>query len=74
MAIQSSARLLELPTLLQARRHWTGAELAERLEVTPRTVRRDVERLRTPTIPGGRGRARQTAVRPPSAARIAPVT
>jgi predicted DNA-binding transcriptional regulator YafY len=32
--------------LLQARRDWSGAELAERLSVTPRTVRRDVDRLR----------------------------
>lgn len=33
-------------SLLQARRDWPGALLAERLEVSPRTVRRDVERLR----------------------------
>jgi predicted DNA-binding transcriptional regulator YafY len=32
--------------MLQARRDWPGAELAERLDVSPRTVRRDVERLR----------------------------
>ena len=32
--------------MLQARRDWTGAELADRLEVTRSTVRRDVERLR----------------------------
>ncbi|MGH3663612.1 MAG: helix-turn-helix transcriptional regulator [Micromonosporaceae bacterium] len=43
---QTSARLLRLLSLLQARRHWTGADLATRLEVTPRTVRRDVDRLR----------------------------
>lgn len=42
----SSARLLRLLSLLQGRRHWSGAELAERLGVTPRTVRQDVERLR----------------------------
>ena len=45
--IETSARLLRLLTLLQARRYWSGAELADRLEVTKRTVRRDVERLRT---------------------------
>lgn len=39
-------RLLRLLTLLQARRDWSGAELAERLAVTTRTVRTDVERLR----------------------------
>jgi predicted DNA-binding transcriptional regulator YafY len=44
--LATSARLLELLALLQTRRDWSGAELAERLEVTPRTVRRDVERLR----------------------------
>jgi len=44
--LQSSARLLRLLSLLQARRYWTGPELAERLEVTERTVRRDVDRLR----------------------------
>ncbi|MEM7158208.1 MAG: YafY family protein [Myxococcota bacterium] len=45
--LDTSARLLRLLSLLQARRFWTGAELAERLEVTQRTVRRDVDRLRT---------------------------
>jgi predicted DNA-binding transcriptional regulator YafY len=40
------ARLLRLLSLLQSRREWPGAELAERLGVTARTVRRDVERLR----------------------------
>ncbi|GAB2681371.1 helix-turn-helix transcriptional regulator [Thalassiella azotivora] len=44
--MSTTARLLRLLTLLQARRSWTGAELAERLDVTTRTVRRDVERLR----------------------------
>ncbi len=41
-----TGRLLALLSLLQARRQWPGAVLAERLEVTERTVRRDVERLR----------------------------
>ncbi len=45
--LESSARLLRLLSLLQARRFWTGAELAQRLEVTQRTVRRDMDRLRT---------------------------
>ena len=39
-------RLLSLLSLLQVPREWPGAVLAERLGVTPRTVRRDVERLR----------------------------
>lgn len=41
-----TGRALELLSLLQTRRLWSGAELAERLEVTQRTVRRDVDRLR----------------------------
>jgi predicted DNA-binding transcriptional regulator YafY len=42
----TASRLLELLSLLQARRDWPGPELAARLEVSDRTVRRDVERLR----------------------------
>src|SRR4051794_7885262 len=45
--VQTSARLLALLSLLQVRREWTGRELAERLEVGPRTIRRDVEKLRS---------------------------
>jgi predicted DNA-binding transcriptional regulator YafY len=44
--LSTSARLLRLLSLLQARRFWAGAELAQRLEVTSRTLRRDVDRLR----------------------------
>lgn len=43
---QTAARLLQLLSLLQTRREWSGPELAARLGVTVRTVRRDVERLR----------------------------
>src|SRR3954463_2880767 len=43
---ETSSRLLELLSLLQARRDWAGGELADRLEVSGRTIRRDVERLR----------------------------
>ncbi|WP_406689855.1 YafY family protein [Saccharopolyspora sp. ID03-671] len=42
----TSARLLALLSLLQARRDWPGSLLAERLEVSDRTVRRDIDRLR----------------------------
>jgi predicted DNA-binding transcriptional regulator YafY len=42
----TSARTLRLLSLLQGRRYWPGAELAERLQVSPRTLRRDVDRLR----------------------------
>lgn len=54
-------RLLRLLSLLQVRREWSGAELTERLGVSARTLRRDVERLRdldyrvegTPGVAGG---------------------
>ncbi|MCX4692774.1 YafY family protein [Streptomyces sp. NBC_01408] len=40
------ARLLSLLSLLQTPREWPGSELAERLRVSARTIRRDIERLR----------------------------
>jgi len=43
---KTSGRLLALLGLLQSRTIWSGAELAERLEVSGRTVRNDIERLR----------------------------
>src|SRR3954462_14224592 len=42
----TSSRTLRLLSLLQSRRHWAGADLAERLDVSLRTLRRDVDRLR----------------------------
>ncbi len=45
--LNTSARLLRLLSLFQARRYWSGADLAERLDVTARTLRRDVDRLRS---------------------------
>jgi len=42
----TSARMLRLLSLLQTHRHWPGAELSDRLEVSARTLRRDIERLR----------------------------
>ncbi len=42
----TSARMLQLLSLLQTHRFWPGVELAGRLEVGERTLRRDVERLR----------------------------
>ena len=44
--LETSARVLRLLSLLHSRRDWSGAELAERLDVTTRTVRRDIDRLR----------------------------
>jgi predicted DNA-binding transcriptional regulator YafY len=69
---ETSSRLLDLLSLLQARRDWPGAELAERLEVSGRTIRRDVGRLRglgypveSLTGPAGGYRLRAGAAMPP---------
>lgn len=43
---ETSARLLRLLSLLQMRREWSGTDLADRLDVTARTIRRDVDKLR----------------------------
>jgi predicted DNA-binding transcriptional regulator YafY len=69
---ETSSRLLDLLSLLQARRDWPGGELAERLEVSGRTVRRDIERLRglgypveSLTGPAGGYRLRAGTAMPP---------
>ena len=68
----TSSRLLTLLSLLQARRDWPGGELAHRLEVSGRTIRRDVERLRglgypveSLTGPAGGYRLRAGTAMPP---------
>ncbi|WAZ26773.1 transcriptional regulator [Streptomyces cinnabarinus] len=69
---KTSSRLLALLSLLQARPEWSGDDLAERLEVTVRTVRRDIDRLRalgypvaTDKGPGGGYRLRPGSQMPP---------
>ncbi|MEV5821141.1 YafY family protein [Micromonospora harpali] len=52
----TSARLLALLSLLQTRRDWSGAALADRLDVSLRTVRRDVDRLRALGYPIAAGK------------------
>ena len=44
--MNTSARMLRLLSLLQTHRYWPGGELSDRLDVSPRTLRRDVDRLR----------------------------
>ena len=44
--MNTSARMLRLLSLLQTHRYWPGSELSTRLEVSPRTLRRDIDRLR----------------------------
>ena len=44
--LDTSIRMLRLLAILQSRPWWSGSELAQRLDVTTRTVRNDVERLR----------------------------
>jgi predicted DNA-binding transcriptional regulator YafY len=69
---ETSSRLLEMLSLLQGRRDWPGGELAERLEVSGRTIRRDIERLRrlgypveSLTGPAGGYRLRAGSAMPP---------
>lgn len=70
--LETSARLLELLSLLQLRREWTSAELADRLGVSTRTVRTDVGKLRSlgypvdarPGVAGGYRLAAGTAMPP----------
>ena len=48
---ETSARLLRLLALLQTRREWSGNDLADRLDVSTRTVRRDIDKLRALDYP-----------------------
>jgi predicted DNA-binding transcriptional regulator YafY len=70
--LDTSTRLLRLLSVLQSRRFWTGAGLAERLGITARTLRRDVDRLRSlgytvlaTAGPGGGYQLGRGAVLPP---------
>ena len=69
-----TSRVLRLIGLFQSRPTWTGPELAERLDVTTRTVRRDIDRLRALGYPvragqgvgGGYQLGSGTALPPPT--------
>jgi predicted DNA-binding transcriptional regulator YafY len=68
----TAPRILRLLSLLQSRSTWSGGEVAERLGVTERTVRRDMERLRglgypvhaSPGVQGGYRLGRGKALPP----------
>jgi predicted DNA-binding transcriptional regulator YafY len=51
--LSTSERLLRVLTLLESRREWSGGDLAERLEVSTRTIRNDMVRLRSLGYPVG---------------------
>src|SRR5581483_12492947 len=70
--IDTSTRLLRLLSVLQSRRFWPGEELAARFEITARTLRRDIDRLRSlgytisaATGPGGGYQLGQGSSLPP---------
>lgn len=85
--IETSSRLLALLGLLQARQDWSGADLAATLQVSERTIRNDVARLRAMDYPvesvrgpGGRyrlgtsGRLPSPSTRsPPTRQRVGPL-
>ena len=71
--LDPSARLLALLSLLQVRREWTGQELAERFEVDPRTIRRDVDKLRELGYPVHAARGVAGGYRLGSGARMPPL-
>jgi predicted DNA-binding transcriptional regulator YafY len=70
--LETSARLLELLSLLQLKRDWTSSQLADRLDVSTRTVRADVGKLRSlgypvdarPGVSGGYRLSAGTAMPP----------
>ncbi|MFJ5613099.1 helix-turn-helix transcriptional regulator [Streptomyces sp. NPDC093221] len=70
---KTSARLLSLLSLLQTRRDWPGGELAERLDVSARTVRRDVDRLRELGYPIAASKGPDGGYRLDSGARLPPL-
>ena len=71
--LETSARLLALLGLMQTRPDWTGAELATRLDVTPRTIRNDIERLRALGYPVDATRGRAGSYRLGAGGRLPPL-
>lgn len=73
MSMDPTERVLELLSLLQSRRQWSAAELADRFGVTPRTVRRDVDRLRVLGYPVDATTGRAGGYRLASGAHLPPL-
>ncbi len=73
MAIDPTERTLSLLSLLQSRRQWPASELAERFEVTERTIRRDVDRLRALGYPVDATPGRDGGYRLAAGARLPPL-
>lgn len=69
----TAPRLLALLSLLQARRDWPAAVLADRLDVTDRTVRRDVDRLRELGYPITSTRGREGGYRLDAGSQLPPL-
>ncbi|MFD7665036.1 helix-turn-helix transcriptional regulator [Streptomyces sp. NPDC059788] len=70
---ETAARLLHLLSLFQSRREWPGSVLAERLEVSPRTMRRDIGRLRELGYPVRVTKGPGSAYRMDAGAKIPPL-
>jgi predicted DNA-binding transcriptional regulator YafY len=71
--LETSSRLLALLSLLQSRPDWPGRELAERLGVSTRTIRNDIERLRELGYPVEAGRGPTGAYRLGPGAKLPPL-
>ncbi|GAA0924970.1 helix-turn-helix transcriptional regulator [Nonomuraea longicatena] len=71
--LETSSRLLALLSLLQSRPDWPGRELAERLGVSTRTIRNDIDRLRELGYPVEAGRGPTGAYRLGPGAKLPPL-
>ncbi|GAB19816.1 putative DeoR family transcriptional regulator [Gordonia effusa NBRC 100432] len=70
---ETTSRLLSLLSLMQTKPEWTGADLAERLDVTTRTIRNDIDRLRELGYPVDAARGRSGHYRLGVGAKLPPL-
>ncbi|MFW0789839.1 helix-turn-helix transcriptional regulator [Gordonia sp. CPCC 205333] len=70
---ETTSRLLSLLSLLQTKPEWTGTDLAQRLDVTTRTIRNDIERLRELGYPVDAARGRSGHYRLGVGAKLPPL-